>query len=198
VANTWFQQKEKARHTWTSPDGQTKNQIDYILASARFRNSIRNCKSRPGAYCGSDHNPVIVNLNIRLKNIKKKKSDVKRWNVDALKQESVRMEYAEKMEDKAKNILEENCLNVNQTWKRMKECITEVAENIIGTKVVDRKQQGMTCEILNMMSKRKELRNQGKKDELTVMNREIKKECRKAKEEYYKKKCKELEDRCNS
>jgi len=26
------------------------------------------------------------------------------------------------------------------------------------------------------------------------MNREIKKECRKAKEEYYKKKCKELED----
>nr|XP_027217645.1 craniofacial development protein 2-like [Penaeus vannamei] len=79
VANTWFQQKEKTRHTWTSPDGQTKNQIDYILVSARFRNSIRNCKSRPGAYCGSDHNPVIVNLNIRLKNIKKKKSDVKRW-----------------------------------------------------------------------------------------------------------------------
>ncbi|XP_069979394.1 craniofacial development protein 2-like [Penaeus vannamei] len=63
VANTWFQQKEKTRHTWTSPDGQTKNQIDYILVSARFRNSIRNCKSRPGAYCGSDHNPVIVNLN---------------------------------------------------------------------------------------------------------------------------------------
>lgn len=62
----------------------------------------------------------------------------------------------------------------------VKERITEVAENIIGTKVVDRKQQWMTCKILNMISKSKEMRNQGKKDELTVMNREIKKECRKA------------------
>ena len=31
VANTWFQTKKNNRHTWTAPDGKTRNQIDYIL-----------------------------------------------------------------------------------------------------------------------------------------------------------------------
>ena len=41
AANTWFHQKEKFRNTWTSPDGKTKNQIDFILMNTRFRNSIK-------------------------------------------------------------------------------------------------------------------------------------------------------------
>src|SRR4029077_11619107 len=57
VTNTWFQQKKSAQHTWTSPDGKTKNQIDYILCDKRYRNGVSNSKSMPGADCGSDHNP---------------------------------------------------------------------------------------------------------------------------------------------
>ncbi|XP_008485560.1 craniofacial development protein 2-like [Diaphorina citri] len=30
ITNTWYEQKESSRHTWTSPTGYTKNQIDYI------------------------------------------------------------------------------------------------------------------------------------------------------------------------
>ena len=40
--------------SWTSPDGQHQNQIDYILCSQRWRSSIQSAKSRPGADCGSD------------------------------------------------------------------------------------------------------------------------------------------------
>ena len=39
IANT-FQQHEKRLYTWTSPDGQHQNQIDYILCSQRWRSSI--------------------------------------------------------------------------------------------------------------------------------------------------------------
>ena len=42
-------------YTWTSPDGQHRNQIDYILCSQRWRNSIQSAKTRLGADCGSDH-----------------------------------------------------------------------------------------------------------------------------------------------
>ena len=31
IANTLFQQHKKRLYTWTSPDGQHQNQIDYIL-----------------------------------------------------------------------------------------------------------------------------------------------------------------------
>ena len=35
IANTLFQQHKRRLHTWTSPDGQYRNQIDYILYSKR-------------------------------------------------------------------------------------------------------------------------------------------------------------------
>ena len=33
IANTHFQQHKRQLYTWTSPDGQYQNQIDYILCS---------------------------------------------------------------------------------------------------------------------------------------------------------------------
>ena len=33
IANTLFQQHERRLYTWISPDGQHRNQIDYILCS---------------------------------------------------------------------------------------------------------------------------------------------------------------------
>ena len=36
IANTLFQ-KHKRLYTWTSPDGQHQNQIDYILCSQRWK-----------------------------------------------------------------------------------------------------------------------------------------------------------------
>ena len=33
IANTLFQQHKRRLYTWTSPDGQYRNQIDYIFAA---------------------------------------------------------------------------------------------------------------------------------------------------------------------
>ena len=40
IANTLFQQHNRRLYTWTSPDGQHRDQIDYILCSQRWRSSI--------------------------------------------------------------------------------------------------------------------------------------------------------------
>ena len=52
-----FQQHKRRLHTWKSPDGQYRNQIDYILCSQRWRSSIQSAKKKKslGADCGSDH-----------------------------------------------------------------------------------------------------------------------------------------------
>ena len=43
IANTLFQQHKRRLYTWTSPDGQHRNQIDYILCSQRWRSPIQSC-----------------------------------------------------------------------------------------------------------------------------------------------------------
>ena len=44
IANTLFQQHKRRLYTWTSPDGQYQNQIDYILCRRRWRSFIQSAK----------------------------------------------------------------------------------------------------------------------------------------------------------
>ena len=64
IANTLFQQHKRRLYTWASPDGQHRNQIDYILCSQRWRSSIQSAKTRQGADCGSDHELLIPNSDL--------------------------------------------------------------------------------------------------------------------------------------
>ena len=69
IGNTLFQQHKKRLYTWTSPDGQYQNQIDYILCSQRWRSSIQPAKTRLGADCGSDHEHLIVKFRFKFKKV---------------------------------------------------------------------------------------------------------------------------------
>jgi exonuclease III len=93
VANTWFQSKDNAKVTWISPDNKTCNQIDYILVDKRYRNGVRNCKARPGADCGSDHNPVVAVVKIRFQKPKKRMDKMPRWDACKLRNKAIQQEY---------------------------------------------------------------------------------------------------------
>ena len=49
IANTLFQQHKRRLYTWTSPDGQHRNQTDHILCSQRWRRSIQSAETSLGA-----------------------------------------------------------------------------------------------------------------------------------------------------
>ena len=70
IANTLFQHKRRL-YTWTWPDGQYWNQIDYILCSQTWRSSIQPAKTRPGADYGSDHELLIAKFRLKLKKVGK-------------------------------------------------------------------------------------------------------------------------------
>ena len=57
--------------TWTSPDGQHRNQINYILCTQRWRSSIQSTETRPGADCGSDHELLTTKFRLKLKKVGK-------------------------------------------------------------------------------------------------------------------------------
>ena len=65
IANTLFQQHKRRLYTWTSPDGQHRNQTDNILCSQRWRSSIQSAKIRPGADYGSDHELLIAKFKLK-------------------------------------------------------------------------------------------------------------------------------------
>ena len=71
IANNLFQQHKRRLYTWTSPDGEHQNQIDYILCSQRWRSNIQSAKTRPGADCGSDHELLITKFRLKLKKVGK-------------------------------------------------------------------------------------------------------------------------------
>ena len=67
ITNTLFHQHKRKLYTWTSPDGQYWNQIDYILCSQSWTSSIESAKTRPGTDWGSDHELLIVKFRLKLK-----------------------------------------------------------------------------------------------------------------------------------
>ena len=71
IANALFQQHKTRLYIWTSPDGQHRNQIDYILCSQRWRSSIQSAKTRSGVDCGSDHEILIAKFWLKLKKVGK-------------------------------------------------------------------------------------------------------------------------------
>ena len=71
ITNILFQQHRRRLYTWTSPDGQYQNQIDYILCSQRWRSSIQSAKTRLRADCGSDYELLIDKFRLILKKVGK-------------------------------------------------------------------------------------------------------------------------------
>ena len=71
IVNTLFQQHKRRLYTWTSPDGQYQNRVDYILCSQRWRSSIQSAKTRLGAGCGSDHELLIAKFRLKVKKVGK-------------------------------------------------------------------------------------------------------------------------------
>ena len=55
-------------YTWTSPDGQYRNQIDFILCSQRWKSSTPLAKTIAGAECDSDNVFLIAKFRFKLKN----------------------------------------------------------------------------------------------------------------------------------
>ena len=71
IANTLFLQHKRGLCTWTSPDGQHRNQIGYILCTQRWTSTIQSAETRPGADCGSDHELLLAKFRLKLKKVGK-------------------------------------------------------------------------------------------------------------------------------
>ena len=73
---------------WTSPDGQTRNQIDYMLIQNRW-------KTKPGADVDTDHMLLWGKIKWKLRRLNNSERQQVKWNIQDLKCENIRQMYSE-------------------------------------------------------------------------------------------------------
>jgi hypothetical protein len=66
VKSTMFPHHSIHKYTWTSPDGQTHNQIDHVLIDRRWHSSIPDVQSFRGADYDTDNYLVVAEIRDRL------------------------------------------------------------------------------------------------------------------------------------
>ena len=62
ITEKLFRHENLSMATWVSPDGITRNQIDYVLLNKRFRNSVKHTRVYRSADIGSDHYLVCTTV----------------------------------------------------------------------------------------------------------------------------------------
>jgi hypothetical protein len=66
VKSTMFPHHNIHKYTWTSPDGETHNQIDHILVDRQRHSNILAIRSHRAADCDTDHQLVVAKFRERL------------------------------------------------------------------------------------------------------------------------------------
>eukprot|EP00794_Sanderia_malayensis_P015552 gene15552-17137_t len=197
IMNTWFQQPRRRLYTWSSPDGVTRNQIDYIMVRQRFRNCVQQVKTYPGADVGSDHNPVVMRVKIKLKKIQKPKI-MPRYDMNLLRDGTIRERFGVAVRNMYESFNVECDTKqsvegaIDQKWCNIRDSMKKTTEELILRKENKAKQPWMKDHILQLMTERKQ--NKCNESKYREFNKKIKVACKKAKEEWLDERCREIEE----
>ena len=133
IANTLYPHKLSRRTTWHAPNGNTHNQIDFILVPKRFKSSVNLAKTRtyPGADIGSDHDLVLLNMKLRLRRNHHPTTSRIKFDLDKLKDPFVHEAFQAEIGGKfaALNIIDANIDDLTDT---ISQTLHEAAENNLG------------------------------------------------------------------
>lgn len=120
VSNTHFQHHIRRLYTWKSPDGHTRNQIDYLLVKSRWKTSIRDVKTYPGLDCGSDHNALVAELCLKLRRPPRTNRVPNRWNPAS--EEKFKNKVCDALTT-MKNASNINQMDADRLWMELKQAI---------------------------------------------------------------------------
>jgi Reverse transcriptase (RNA-dependent DNA polymerase) len=67
IANTIFKKRTAKRWTWKSPDGKTKNEIDFVLVKKTQKAAVKNVEVLNNFHFQSDHRMVRMSFEMKIK-----------------------------------------------------------------------------------------------------------------------------------
>ena len=201
IANTLYKQRNKSRlFTWLSPDGHTRNQIDYIILQNDNLKLLRNCRVYNSADIGSDHSLLMMKILVSQKTKHRRKPDVKRFDVTKLMDPVTSELFSQKIGGRFEPLLALDA-DVDDLYTSFKTVTNEVTRDTVGfrkRKNVD----GLTTEEANLCEQRREARKEMLKDPTVAesrqrysdLNKRVKHAVKEAKRKQFDEKIKLLEE----
>ena len=171
-------------YTWTSPDGQHQNQIDYILQKY---NQLISAKVRLGADCGSDHELLFAKLRLKLKKIGKNNRPF-RYDLN-----QIPYDYTVEVTNRFKG-LDLIDRGPDELWTEVHDTVQETGIKTIPQKKKCKKAKWLSEEALQIAVKRREAKNKGEKERYTHLNAEFQRTARRDKKAFFSDQCKEIEE----
>ena len=144
-------------YTWTSPDGQHQNQIDYILCSQIWRSSVQSIKTRPGADCGSDHELLIAKFRLKLKKVGKTTRPF-RYDLNRIP-----YDYTVEVRNRFKGL---DLIDrvPDELWNEVRDIVQETGIKTIPIEKKCRKAKWLYGEALQIVVKRREAKGKGENE----------------------------------
>src|SRR6218665_1527154 len=159
IMNTQFyQRKANRKWTWESPDGKTRNMIDFVLVNNGWKSSVTMCRTFTKLDVASDHNLVMAGIRVKLKTIHREKSG-KKFDIERLDDNLVRREYSTLLKSKWEHTKKKkNRDSVEVTWEDIRSIYTEVAQQVLGTKKGKKQKPWISQEVLRMSDQRRAMK----------------------------------------
>jgi hypothetical protein len=168
------------------------------MINERYKNSIKNAYTYPGADINSDHILLVMKMKLKLK-IPHRKNRQEKADLQLLKIEDIRTQYTIDVKNRYDILLkEEPDQSINHTetidrqWRCLKGGIKQALAETVPKTERKKKNEWMTGKILNMMNARRNIKIGSAERER--LESKIRLECKKAKEKWYSDTCTEIEN----
>ena len=201
ILNTLYKQKSKSRlFTWVSPDGSTRNQIDYIILPKDHLKVAQNCRVYNSADIGTDHSLLMAKICIKSKKKHNRKADIKRFDVGRLKDPITAEVFKQSVGGRFEPLLHLDA-DIDELYTQFKTVTNDVTKEVVGLR--RRKNvEGLSQEETVLCEKRREARkemlkdpsNSGNRQRYSELNREVKNAVKQVKRRKFEEKVKFLED----
>ena len=161
---------------------------DYILCSQRWRSSIQSAKTRLGADCGSDHEPLIAKFRLKMKKVGKTtrpfRYDLNQIPYDytvGVRNRLKRLDLIDRVPD--------------ELWMEVRDIVQETGIKTILMEKKCKKAKWLSGEALQIAVKRREVKSKGDKERCRHLNAEFQRIARRDKKGFLRDQCKEIEEK---
>ncbi|GFO50342.1 endonuclease-reverse transcriptase [Plakobranchus ocellatus] len=177
VLNTWFKCHQRRKYTWISPNGETKNQIDFIMVNKQWFSSFSNCVTKPGADCDTDQ--ILLTAKLKLKGFKKKVTEIPliRYDLARLHDTEVLNKYLIETENRFEILLKtDEEKSPDDLRTDMKEIWNQTAESLLGRKKISKGKPWISEKTKELADRKRKAREEGDKPEYQRLKADVKKQ----------------------
>ena len=176
IVNTFFNKTRRNKWTWRSPDGKTKNEIDFMLTNRI--GSFINLKVIDTIKFNSDHRMIMAKIRLITKRQRRPYNSSNHFKTNNIDFNSYKIELKHQIETNPITDAEP----IQENYLSLINCITKAGEK---SKTINNKRRGkLSKETLKLLEERESLRknasqSEEKKREYQLINKITKREIRK-------------------